>query len=101
MIRRPPRSTLFPYTTLFRSDQSNITLDGVDVNDQNSGYAFTSVLPITQDSVQEFRVTTTNYNAEQGTGSGAQVALITRSGSNAWHGSGYEYLRNTVTSAND
>jgi hypothetical protein len=84
-----------------RSDQSNITLDGVDVNDQNSGYAFTSVLPITQDSVQEFRVTTTNYNAEEGTGSGAQVALITRSGTNAWHGSGYEYLRNTVTSAND
>jgi hypothetical protein len=84
-----------------RSDQSNITLDGVDVNDQNSGYAFTSVLPITQDSVQEFRVTTTNYNAEQGTGSGAEVALITRSGGNAWHGSGYEYLRNTITSAND
>ena len=84
-----------------RSDQSNITLEGVDVNDQNSGYAFTSVLPITQDSVQEFRVTTTNYNAEQGTGSGAEVALITRSGSNAWHGSGYEYLRNTITSAND
>ena len=57
-----------------RSDQSNITLDGVDVNDQNSGYAFTSVLPITQDSVQEFRVTTSNYNADEGTGSGAQVA---------------------------
>ena len=84
-----------------RSDQSNITLDGVDVNDQNSGYAFTSVLPITQDSVQEFRVTTSNYNAEEGTGSGAQVALVTRSGSNAWHGSAYEYLRNTITSAND
>jgi Carboxypeptidase regulatory-like domain len=84
-----------------RSDQSNITLDGVDVNDQNSGYAFTSVLPITQDSVQEFRVTTSNYNAEEGTGSGAQVALITRSGTNAWHGSAYEYLRNTITSAND
>jgi hypothetical protein len=84
-----------------RSDQSNITLDGVDVNDQNSGYAFTSVLPITQDSVQEFRVTTSNYNADEGTGSGAQVALITRSGTNAWHGSAYEYLRNTITSAND
>ena len=84
-----------------RSDQSNITLDGVDVNDQNSGYAFTSVLPITQDSVQEFRVTTTNYNADQGTGSGAQVSLVTRSGSNQWHGSAYEYLRNTLTSAND
>jgi len=84
-----------------RSDQSNITLDGVDVNDQNSGYAFTSVLPITQDSVQEFRVTTSNYSADAGTGSGAQVALITRSGTNAWHGSAYEYLRNTITSAND
>ncbi|PYX41125.1 MAG: hypothetical protein DMG83_24710, partial [Acidobacteria bacterium] len=34
-----------------RSDQSNITLDGVDVNDQASGYAFTSVLPTTLDSV--------------------------------------------------
>jgi carboxypeptidase family protein len=84
-----------------RSDQSNITLDGVDVNDQNSGYAFTSVLPITQDSVQEFRVTTSNYTADAGTGSGAQTALITRSGSNQWHGSAYEYLRNTATSAND
>jgi hypothetical protein len=84
-----------------RSDQSNISLDGVDVNDQNSGYAFTSVLPITQDSVQEFRVTTSNYNADEGTGSGAQVALITKSGTNDWHGSAYEYLRNTLTSAND
>jgi hypothetical protein len=84
-----------------RSDQSNITLDGVDVNDQSNGYAFKSVLPITQDSVQEFRVTTTNYGADQGQGSGAQVALVTKSGTNALHGSLYEYLRNTITSAND
>ena len=84
-----------------RSDQSNITLDGVDVNDQSNGYAFTSVLPVTQDSVQEFRVTTTNYGADQGQGSGAQVALVTKGGTNALHGSAYEYLRNTITSAND
>src|SRR5712675_1760794 len=84
-----------------RSDQSNVTLDNVDVNDQSNGYAFTSVLPVTQDSVQEFRVTTTNYGADQGQGSGAQVALVTKSGTNAYHGSLYEYLRNTVTSAND
>jgi hypothetical protein len=84
-----------------RSDQSNITLDGVDVNDQANGYAFKSVLPITQDSVQEFRVTTTNYGADQGQGSGAQVALVTKNGTNTLHGSLYEYLRNTVTSAND
>jgi len=84
-----------------RSDQSNITLDGVDVNDQSNGYAFDSVLPITQDSVQEFRVTTSNYNADQGGGSGAQVALVTKSGTNAFHGTLYESHRNTITSAND
>ncbi len=84
-----------------RSDQSNITLDNVDVNDQSNGYAFTSVLPVTQDSVQEFRVTTTNYGADQGQGSGAQVALVTKSGTNAFHGALYEDMRNTITSAND
>src|SRR6267378_3661605 len=84
-----------------RSDQSNVTLDDVNVNDQSNGYAFTSVLPVTQDSVQEFRVTTTNYGADQGQGSGAQVALVTKSGVNVFHGSLYEVLRNTVTSAND
>ena len=84
-----------------RSDQSNITLDGVDVNDNNGGEAFQSVLPITGDSVQEFRVTTANYNADQGRSSGAQVSLVTKSGTNNFHGAVYEYHRNTITSAND
>ena len=66
-----------------RSDQSNITLDGVDVNDINNGYAFTSVLRVTQDSVAEFRVTTSNPNADEGRSSGAQVALVTSSGTNS------------------
>lgn len=84
-----------------RSDQSNITLDGVDVNADTTGFAFTSVLPITQDSVQEFRVTTSNYNADEGRSSGAQVALVTKSGTNDFHGSLFESHRNTATSAND
>ncbi len=83
-----------------RSDQSNVTVDGVSVNDEG-GDAFTSVLPVTLDSVQEFRVTTSNYNADQGGSSGAQVALVTKSGTNNFHGSAYEYNRNTYTSAND
>src|SRR2546430_9795651 len=83
-----------------RSDQSNISLDGMAVND-SGGHAFKSVLPVTLDSVQEFRVTTTNYNADQGGSSGAQVALVTKSGTNNFHGSAYEYHRNTYTSAND
>jgi hypothetical protein len=84
-----------------RSDQSNITLDGVDVNDINNGYAFSSVLRSTQDSVEEFRVTTSNPNAEEGRSSGAQVALVTRAGSNKLHGAAYEYNRSNLLEAND
>jgi hypothetical protein len=83
-----------------RGDQSNVTLDGVDVNDQLGGVAFTSVLPVTLDSVEEFRVTTSGANADQGRSAGAQVALVTKSGSNEFHGSVYEFHRNTVTTAN-
>jgi hypothetical protein len=84
-----------------RSDQSNLTLDGIDVNEQQEGTAFSPVLRVTPDSVQEFRVTTTNPNASQGRSSGAQVSLITRSGTNEFHGAVYEYHRNTVTTANN
>lgn len=83
-----------------RSDQANVTVDGVSVNAEG-GQAFTSVLPVTLDSVQEFRVTTSNYNADMGSSSGAQVAMVTKSGTNQFHGSAYEYNRNTATSAND
>ena len=84
-----------------RSDQSNVTLDGIGVNDQNNGYAFTSVLNAPPDSVEEFRVTTANSNADSGYSSGGQVSLVTKSGTNAFHGSAYEYNRNTIFSAND
>ena len=84
-----------------RSDQSNVMLDGIGVNDQNNGYAFTSVLNVPPDSVEEFRVTTANANADSGYSSGAQVALVTKSGTNTFHGSAYEYNRNTIFSAND
>jgi hypothetical protein len=83
-----------------KSDQANVTLDGVDVNDQMDRYAFTSVLRVTPDSVQEFRVTTLNANADSGRTSGAQVVLITKGGTNEYHGSLYEYHRNTLTTAN-
>jgi hypothetical protein len=83
-----------------RSDQSNVSVDGVSVNNR-AGNAFTSVLPVTPDSVEEFRVTTSNYNADQGGSGGAQVSLVTKSGTNNFHGAAYEYNRNTYTSAND
>ncbi|MBL8229087.1 MAG: carboxypeptidase regulatory-like domain-containing protein [Bryobacterales bacterium] len=83
-----------------KSDQANVTLDGIDVNDQQDRSAFTSVLRVTLDSVQEFRVTTTNANADSGRSSGAQIALVTKSGTNELHGSLYEFHRNTATTAN-
>ena len=65
-----------------RSDQTNVTLDGVDDNDQTQGLAFTGALRPTLDSLQEFRVTTSNATADAGRSSGGQVALVTKSGTN-------------------
>ena len=107
LLSLQPGVTRSGYVNGGRADQSNITLDGVDVNEQQDGLdvvtdeAFASVLRVTRDSLQEFRVITTNPNAEQGRSSGAQVSLVTRSGSNQWHGSLFETHRNTVTTAND
>jgi hypothetical protein len=84
-----------------RADQSTVTLDGIDVNDADKQSAFTSVLRVTLDSVQEFRVTTSNYGADQGRSSGAQVSLVTRSGTNKLAGSGYYVNRNTKFSSNE
>lgn len=83
-----------------RSDQSNLTLDGIDNNNQQTRQAFSGVLRVTLDSVQEFRVTTTNANADASRGSGAQVSLVTKSGTNNLHGSAYHYLRNKALNAN-
>ena len=84
-----------------RSDQGNITVDGIDDNDQVNGYAFTGVLRETQDSVEEFRVTTGLATADQGRSSGAQVNMVTKSGTNKFHGAAYWYNRPTLTVAND
>ena len=83
-----------------KSDQANVTLDGADVNDQNARTAFTTVLRVTLDSVEEFRSSTSNFDAAGGRGSGADVALVTKSGTNDFHGSLYEYRRGTETAAN-
>jgi hypothetical protein len=83
-----------------RSDQGNITLDGIDDNDQIKGTAFQGVLRSTLDSTEEFRVTTSNGSADSGRSSGAQISLVTKSGTNSFHGALYEYYRPTNTVAN-
>ncbi len=83
-----------------RSDQNNIMLDGVSNNDEFSGYAYNGILPTTPYSVEEFRVTTSNYGATEGRSSGAQIALVTKSGTNQFHGNLYEFNRNNLGIAN-
>jgi len=84
-----------------RADQQSVTLDGIDVNDSQTQASFTSVLRMTADALQEFKLSTTNYGADMGRSSGPQVSLVTKSGTNQFSGSGYDYLRRTKTSSNE
>ena len=84
-----------------RADQQSVTLDGIDVNDPQMATAYTSAIRMTQEALQEFRVSTSNYNAEMGRSSGPQVSLVTRSGTNQFDGSGYWTFRRTATSTNE
>lgn len=89
------------YVTGARSDQSNITLDGVDINEAQTNDIEDPVLRLNVEAVEEFRVVVTNPNAAQGRSSGAQISLITRSGGNDFHGALFLAHRNTVTTANN
>jgi hypothetical protein len=83
-----------------RGTQSSISVDGADANDWQNEAAFTSAIPLTLDSVQEFRVTTANDNSTNGGAAGAQVALVTKSGSNEFHGNARWYYRTAGVTAN-
>ncbi len=93
-----------------RSDQNTFLLDGGDASDstagsgQYSGTNFTAtpraVVPTPIESLEEFRVVTTNSGASFSRSAGAEVQMVTRRGSNAWHGAVYEYLQNNVLNAN-
>ena len=108
LLSLQPGVTREGYVAGGRSDQANITLDGIDINDQQSGGRSSqfdtsqgSVLRATTESVEEFRITTTNANASQGRSSGAQISLVTKSGTNEFRGSAFYFYRPTEFSAND
>jgi len=79
-----------------RPTQNNYRLDGISFNDYTNG-APGGVLGTLAgvDAIQEFSVLTTNYSAEYGKTSGGVINAITRSGTNQFHGSLYEFLRNS------
>jgi hypothetical protein len=80
------------------SGQSLFFIDGVESNIPENNV--NSLVP-TQDSVQEFRVSTNNVTSEFGGFAGGVVQISTKSGGNQFHGTAYEYFRNTVLDAND
>jgi len=84
-----------------RTDQNNVTLDGLDVNDMATGEFGAVVGNAPVDSVQELRAVTSNPLASEGQGGGGQFTMVTKSGTNNFHGALFEYHRNTVTEANN
>jgi len=101
LLSLQPGVTSTGYVAGARSDQSNITLDGVDINDAQTNALDSPVLRLNSEAVEEFRVTTTNATASMGRSSGAQVNLVSKSGTNDFHGSLFEFHRNTIFTAND
>jgi hypothetical protein len=83
-----------------RPQQNNYRLDGASLNDYANGGPG-SVLGgnLGVDAIQEFSVLTSNYSAEYGKTSGGVVNAVTRSGTNSFHGSVYEFLRNSKLDA--
>jgi len=123
LLSLQPGATREGYVTGSRSDQSNVTLDGVDINNAQTGNAATPttnntlvlgaldtdrgdittgpVLRLNSEAVEEFRVTTANGGANQGRSAGAQINLVTKSGTNSLHGAAFEFYRGTPFEAND
>ncbi len=85
-----------------RNATSDMLLDGVTVTnfEQNSGIQVPTYTP-SVDAVEEFTVQQTNFSAEYGFSGGTIVNMVTRSGTNQFHGSAYEFFRNQKLDAND
>jgi Carboxypeptidase regulatory-like domain len=123
LLSLQPGATREGYVTGARADQSNVTLDGVDINNAQTSNASIStatnntvigglgtdktditngpVLRLNAEAIEEFRVTTANGNSDQGRSGGSQINLVTKSGTNNWHGAAFEFYRGTLFEAND
>jgi hypothetical protein len=101
LFYQQPGVTLAGAVTGARVDQTNVTLDGLEVNDNATGEFGAIVGNAPVDSVQEFRGVTAGALSSAGQGSGAQFELVTRSGTNQFHGAAVEYHRDTDLEANN
>lgn len=81
-----------------REGSNNFLMDGADNNER---LTLSIVLRPSVEAVREFKIQTSLFTADQGRNAGATVNVITKSGSNEWHGSAYEFLRNDTFDARD
>jgi len=81
-------------------DDNNFQFDGVDAGGiQEQAQKSQTRLQISQDAVEEYRVNSALYDAEYGTQAGGQIDVVTKSGTNDWHGTVFGYIRNSIFDA--
>ncbi|MGD0761388.1 MAG: TonB-dependent receptor, partial [Candidatus Sulfotelmatobacter sp.] len=83
-----------------REDNNNYLIEGISATDYNVAELTTTPLP-NPAVIQEFKVQTSLYDASQGRNGGGNINAILKTGTNTFHGEGYEFFRNTVLDAND
>jgi hypothetical protein len=85
-----------------RSDQNSVTLDGIDITDNTvgGGAVANNFIPTGVESLEEFKVGVTNANSSFGRSEGGQIALISKGGSNTFHGDGYWFHQSDGLNAN-
>jgi hypothetical protein len=79
----------------------NVTIDGIEANESTVPNPVSNLYRINPDNIQEYKVTTNNATAEEGRNSGASISIATRSGTNEYHGTIFEFMRNTALNSND
>ncbi|HWT65329.1 MAG TPA: carboxypeptidase regulatory-like domain-containing protein [Terracidiphilus sp.] len=89
-----------------KTTANNIQFNGVDANNLAQNSAMNDLEEVgvaipAPDTIEEFKVQTANYDATYGRGTGANVDVVSKSGSNQWHGRAWEFLRNDLLNAND
>ncbi|MBZ5633942.1 MAG: carboxypeptidase-like regulatory domain-containing protein [Acidobacteriia bacterium] len=87
--------------------QNNFQMDGVAVQSMagngsaNDGGIYVGIAVPSPDAIQEFKIQTSTYDATYGRNPGANVNVVTKSGTNTWHGTGFEFFRNAQLNSND
>ena len=94
------RGTVYMHVNGGREDNNNYLIDGITVADYAFGELTYTPLP-SPDAIQEFKVSTSLYDATQGRNGGGNINATLKSGTNQFHGDLWEYFRNTALDAND